>query len=362
MRNFLIALIIISGTCMLSCKSHTENTNPDSKTFVLSDTMLKTTTFAKAVVEPLKNELDFYGKITADNNKLIEIYPVVGGSVTKVYVELGDYVQKGQLLATIRSTEVAGFEKELNDAQSDVVVAKNNLKEAQEMFEGKLNTEREVLTAKSELEKSESQLNRIQETYKIYSLKPNSVYEVRSPISGFILQKVINEDMLLRNDHTNNIFDVAQIDEVWAIANVSEADIQQIDLGFDAEVSTFSYPGRVFNGKIDKIFNIIDPDTKSMQVRIKLKNPDFLLKPEMKATVKISNTLKEKMLSVPSSAIIFDKSRNFVMIYKDRFNIETRKVEVYRQVGDLTYISSGLKEGENVITHNQLLIYDALND
>jgi len=324
--------------------------------------MLRQTTFAKVAMEPLKNELEFYGKITADNNKLIEIYPVVGGSVTKVYVELGDYVKKGQLLATIRSTEVAGFEKELNDAKSDVIVTKNNLKTAQELFEGKLNTEREVLTAKSELEKAESQLNRIQETYKIYSLKQNSVYEVRSPLSGFILQKVINEGMLLRNDHTNNIFDVAQIDEVWAIANVSEADIQQIDLGFDAEVSTFSYQGKVFNGKIDKIFNIIDPETKSMQVRIRLQNPDFLLKPEMKATVKISNTLKEKMLAVPSTAIIFDKSRNFVMIYKDRFNIETRKVEVFRQVGDLTYISSGVKVGENVITHNQLLIYDALND
>jgi cobalt-zinc-cadmium efflux system membrane fusion protein len=97
-------------------------------------------------------------------------------------------------------------------------------------------------------------------------------------------------------------------------------------------------------------------------VRIKLQNPDFLLKPEMKVTVKISNTLKEKMLAVPSSAVIFDKSRNFVMIYKDRFNIQTRKVDVFRQVGDLTYISSGLKEGEDVITQNQLLIYDALND
>ena len=362
MRNLIIALIFLSGTFIFSCKSHTTNTNPDSKTFVLSDTMLRTTTFAKAVLQPLKNELEFYGKITADNNKLIEIYPVVGGSVTKVYVELGDYVKKGQLLATIRSTEVAGFEKELNDAQSDVVVSKNNLKVAQEMFEGKLNTEREVLTAKSELGKSESQLNRIKETYKIYNLKPNSVYEVRSPISGFILQKVINEDMLLRNDHTNNIFDVAQIDEVWAIANVSEADIQQIELGYDAEVSTYSYPGKVFHGKIDKIFNVIDPDTKSMQVRIILNNPDFLLKPEMKATVKISNTLIEKMVAVPSASIIFDKSRNFVMTYKDRFNIETRKVEVYRQVGDITYINSGLKEGENVITHNQLLIYDALND
>ena len=362
MKNLILILTVLSLAFFWSCQTHTDNSNADSKTFVLSDTTLKTTTFAKAVSQPLKNELEFFGKITADNNKLIEIYPVVGGSVTRVYVELGDYVQKGQLLATIRSTEVAGFEKELNDAQNDVKVARNNLKTAQELYEGKLNTEREVLIAKSELDKSESQLNRIQETYKIYSLKPNAVYEVRSPISGFIIQKMINEDMLLRNDHTNNIFDIAQIDEVWAIANVSESDIQQIELGYDAQVLTVSYPGKVFNGKIDKIFNIIDPETKSMQVRIKLDNPDFLLKPEMKATVKISNTQKVNMLSVPSSSIIFDKSRNFVMVYKDRFNIETRRVDVFRQLGDLTFVSSGLKEGENVITHNQLLIYDALND
>jgi membrane fusion protein, heavy metal efflux system len=362
MRNLINILIILAGTCLCSCSGHTDSSGSGSKAFALSDTMFKHTTFAKATLEPLKNQLEFYGRITADNNKLVEIFPVVGGSVTKVYVELGDYVKKGQLLATIRSTEVAGFEKELNDAKSDVVVARNNLKTTHELYEGKLNTERDVITAQSELEKAESQLNRIQETYKIYSLKPNAMYEVRSPISGFILQKMINEDMLLRNDHTNNIFDIAQIDEVWAIANVSEADIQQIDLGFDAEVTTFSYQGKVFHGKIDKIFNIIDPDTKSMQVRIKLNNPDFLLKPEMKAIVKISNTQKETMLAVPSTAVIFDKSRNFVMVFKDRQNIETRKVEVYRQTGDLTYISSGLKPGETVITYNQLLIYDALND
>jgi cobalt-zinc-cadmium efflux system membrane fusion protein len=362
MRNLIYFIIIFCGIFLLSCQSHNSNSSNDSKAFVLSDTMLRTTTFAKVAKEPLKSELEFYGEITADKNKLIEIFPVVGGSVTKVYVELGDYVKKGQLLATIRSTEVAGFEKELNDAQSDLVVCKNNLKTAQEMYEGKLNTEREVLTAKSEMEKAQSQLNRVQETYKIYSLKPNAVYEVRSPLTGFILQKDINEGVLLRNDHTNNIFDIAQIDEVWAIANVSEADIQQIELGYDAEVSTFSYQGKVFNGKIDKIFNIIDPDTKSMQVRIRLSNADFLLKPQMKATVKISNMQKETMLAVPSSAVIFDKSHYFVMTYKDPSHIETRRIEVFRQAGGMTYISSGLKEGENVITHNQLLVYDALND
>ena len=144
MRNIIQLLSVISFLFLFGCNSHKNNGNSDSKAFMLTDTMFRTTTFAKVIEEPLKNELEFFGKITADNNKLIEIYPVVGGSVTKVYVELGDYVKKGQLLATIRSTEVAGFEKELNDAKSDVVVSRNNLKVAQEMYEGKLSTEREI--------------------------------------------------------------------------------------------------------------------------------------------------------------------------------------------------------------------------
>lgn len=344
-----------------ACSKKTPQAENNAK-FELSETMLKTTRFATVGQQTLKTESNFYGKISANNNKLIEIYPAVGGNVVKVYVELGDYVHKGQLLATIRSTQVAGYEKDMSDAQNDVVVAKNNLKAAQEMYDGKLNTERDVLTAKSELTKAQSQLSRVKETYRIYNMKPGAIYEVRSPLTGFILEKNINQDMLLRDDHTNNIFDVAEIDEVWAIANVSESDIENVVMGSDAEVSTISYPDKTFHGVVDKIYNFIDPETKAMKVRIRLKNPDFLLKPEMKATIKLSHEDKQKMLAVPTSAVIFDKSKYFVMVYKDRKHIETRKIDVFRQVGDWTYINSGVAAGEQVITQNQLVIYDALND
>lgn len=324
--------------------------------------MLKSTTTALATTQALKNELNFYGKITADNNKSIDVYPLVGGNVVKVNVELGDYVKKGQVLAVIKSTDIADFEKQMVDAKSDLLVAKNNQKVAQELFEGKLNAERDVLEAKSQVEKAQSQMNRIQETYKIYNIKGGSIYEVTAPISGFIIQKSINQDMLLRNDRSENIFDIAEISEVWAMANVNESDIEKVKLGEDAAITTLSYPDKVFKGKVDKIFNVIDPQTKAMNARVKLQNTDFLLKPDMNASIKLSFNENESMISVPSSAIIFDKSKNFVMIFKDRNNIETRQVDVYRQVGDITYVSSGLKENEKVITTNQLFIYDALND
>lgn len=86
---------------------------PVEKGFEITETMLKTTTFATAKVEPLKNEIKFFGKISADKNKLIEVYPMVGGNVEKVFVELGDYVKKGQILATIRSTEAEVMKKNM---------------------------------------------------------------------------------------------------------------------------------------------------------------------------------------------------------------------------------------------------------
>ena len=360
MKTIYIA-IFCSLILATSCTNHQEKAEV-KESFVLSDKMLSTTKTSPANYQPLENELSLFGEITADNNKLIEVFPVVGGNVTHVYVELGDYVQKGQLLATIRSTEVAGFEKELDDAKTDVIVAKNNLKVAKEMYEGKLSAERDVIEAKSQLDKAQSQLNRISETYKIYNIKGGATFEVRAPISGFIIQKNINQDMLLRNDKSDNIFDIAQIDDVWVIANVNESDINQVKMGVDATISTLSYPDKKFFGKVDKIFNVIDPLTKAMKIRVKLNNEGYLLKPEMRASVKLSYKEDRQMIAVPANAVIFDKSKSFVMIFKDRNNIETRQVDVYRQVGDKAFISGGLIANENIITQNQLLIYDALND
>jgi membrane fusion protein, heavy metal efflux system len=118
----------------------------------------------------------------------------------------------------------------------------------------------------------------------------------------------------------------------------------------------------VFKGKVDRIFNVLDDNTKSMKVRITIPNADLLLKPEMSATVSLKLKENREMLAIPSSAVIFDKSKNWVMVYKDRNNIETRQVTVYSQQGDTSYVQHGLEAGETVVSQNQLLIYDALND
>ena len=332
------------------------------KGFELSDVMLKTTTTAEAHWQPIETVINFFGKIAADKNDYIDVFPLVGGNVISVNAELGDYVKKGQVLATIRSTEMAGFQKDLSDAKTDLAVAQNNLRVAQEMYTGKLSTEKEVLEAKSEVTKAEDQLRRAQAVGAIYNIRNGNIYSVVAPISGYIVQKNINKDMQLRSDRTDNIFDVANTSDVWAIVNVNESDIDKIELGMKAEVATLSYPDKKFYGKIDKIFKIIDPQTNAMQARVVLNNNHGLLIPESKATIKVYNTEDSSAIAIPSRALIFDNNRNYVVLFISQSNLKIKEVKLIKQTGDTAYIAEGLSEGDKVVTNNQLMIYRSLNN
>lgn len=359
MKKLIIIPTVVMG--LFSCSKNEKDVKaPIQKGFELSNTMYATTTFAKVEKKFLENEISFFGKIAADKNNYIDVFPLVGGNVLSVNVELGDYVRKGQVLATIRSTELAEVQKDVSDAKTDLVVAQNNLRVAKEMYEGKLTTEKDVLEAKSQVKKAQDQMQRANAVSTVYNVKKGNIYSVLAPINGYIVHKDINKDMQLRSDRSDNIFDVANTKEVWAIMNINEADIDKIHLGMKAEVSTLTYPDKTFFGKIDKIFKIIDPNTNAMQAKVILDNSDGLLIPDSKATIKVTSTDSTTALAVPSKAVIYDDNRYFVVVFKSRTNIKVKEVKILKQVGEVTYISEGVAEGEEVITNNQLLIYRSL--
>lgn len=352
--------LLFSLFLLMAC--HENKPEEKQVAFSMSDTMYNRCEFSVAKPSVVKNEIRLFGNITADNNKTAQVFPVMSGVVQSINVELGDYVKQGQVLASIQSSEVASFQKQKLDAMNDVAVAEKNLQVARDLYAGKLNSEKDVLAAEKELEKVKSELSRINEIYSIYQLKNGSIYNVTAPISGFVVTKKINQNEQLRSDVTEPIFSISEINEVWVLANVNESDISKVQEGYDAEIKTLAFPDIIYKGKIDKIFNAIDPATKSMKVRIKVNNADLKLKPEMNCTVSVKFSERQDMIAVPTSSVIFDKSKYWVMVFKDKHNIETRKVEVHRQLGDTTYIENGINDGEKVISKNGLMIYDAIND
>ncbi|MRG44412.1 HlyD family efflux transporter periplasmic adaptor subunit [Chitinophaga sp. SYP-B3965] len=153
-----------------------------------------------------------------------------------------------------------------------------------------------------------------------------------------------------------------ELGDGWITANVFEKDISHVQEGTPVEINITSYPDMVFQGEIEKVYNVPDPATKTVQVSISLDNEGVLLKPDMFATVLLRYPESGEMMAIPTSAVIFDKGKSFVMVFRDKYNIDTREVKVNKSLKEVTYISKGLLPGEKVISKNQLQIYDALND
>ena len=338
-----------------------ERKTPDDK-FQLTETLSKGKELAEVTLKTVESELLLTGKISFNEDKVARVFPLAGGFVRDLNVELGDHIKKGEIMAIIRSPEIAGFAREGSTALSQVHVAEKNAQVAEELYKSGNISEVELINAQKDLDNAKGELLRIQAVLDMYSAGSGAVYPIKSPVSGIVVQKNIALHMELRTEDISPVFIVGDLDDVWVMANIYESDITKVKEGYDAEITTIPYPDKVFRGKIDKIFSLMDAESKVVKARVTLKNPNFELKPEMFANVKVSYKEPVKKLTVPSAALIFDKSRYFVMVYIADDNIETREVTVYKDNGKITYIESGLKEGEKVMTKFQLLVYDALND
>jgi membrane fusion protein, heavy metal efflux system len=354
--------VLMALAAMQSCNSEKKDTQEKKEAFSLTDTMLAKMDFGLVQERTLLSELKLSGKITANEDKVAKIFPRVDGHIVKLNVELGDFVSIGQTLAVIKSRQIADLDNELNSANSNVQIARKNLDVAEELFKSGLGPEREVVTSRQELQKADSELKRVKETFKLYDIGKETTYLLKSPISGFVIEKNAVEQMDFNIDNIDHFFTISNLSDVWVIADVYETDMNKVKLGYECDITTLADPDKILKGRIDKIFNVLDPESRVLKVRVRLPNPNFSLKPQMFASVVVHHEEAGKMLAIPAQSVIFDKSKQWVMVYKDRKNIETRQVTILKTVGDWAYISSGLKIGEKIITKQQLLVYDALND
>jgi Membrane-fusion protein len=103
---------------------------------------------------------------------------------------------------------------------------------------------------------------------------------------------------------------------------VYETDIAKIKQGSNAEITTLSYPDKKFSGRVERISNILNPETNVMTVKIRLSNPDYTLKPGMFANISILFPETEKRLVIPSRSMLFDDNKNYVVLFKKQCDVD----------------------------------------
>lgn len=351
---------IVLAVLVFSCSKKEENT--ETTTNKLTAEQLKDLTFSSVEYRPLQSEITLNGKVIPDENNLVNVYPMIGGKIISVDFEIGDLVDTKKSLVVINSGEAREFEKELISAEDEYELAKKNLQIQQELFSTNFSSERELAYAKKDLQLAKAELARLKEVYNVYSITDGGKYVVKSPVSGFILEKKIGPNMQIRSDASDYLFSVARLDEVYVAFDIYEKDIPNVKIGQEVKIHSIAFPDSVIYGKISRIENSIDPSTRTIKARVLIKNESFKLKPEMYCTGKVAIQQKGMMNAIPNDAIVFDKNKYFVMVYHSKNKIETRQIEIHSKTDKMSYVSSGLRKGEKLIIKNQLYIYDALND
>ncbi len=359
-----IPYIIICACIFLSCKNKIEVAAINNDPFI-SDSLERIIKIDTVKNEYIQDVLSLSGEVSYDDNKVIKIFPNASGQVVSVNVSLGDKVKKGQTLAVIKSADVAGDYADLSTVNSDAAIAEKEYKNAEQLYHNGISSEKDFIQAKLEYDKAMNAVKKVQTQIEINGggkTKPGGIYIITAPRDGFIAEKNINAGSFIRNDNAQNLFTISNMQDVWILANVFETDIQKIRQGQPAEVTTLAYPGKIFYGKVDQINTALDPLSKAMKIKIVLPNTDMLLKPEMFTNIILAGNESQKALEIPSDAIISDGGKNYVIIYKDRNHVHAAEVNILKISGDKTYLTDGVNENDLVISKNQILIYNALNE
>ncbi len=360
-------LILSAATALLvalaSCHSKTEAADPKDDRVCVSDSLARMISIDSAFISQVNDQVKLSGEVSFNDNKVVRIFPFSGGQVQKVMVSLGDRVRRGQTLAVIKSADVAGNYSDLSVANTDIAIAKKQMDNQESLFKNGITSEREYTEAKENYNKAVSNAEKIKTQIAINGggqTDANGMYVIKSPIDGYVVEKNAEAGGFIRGDNSQNLFTIGDIKQVWIWANVYEADVSRVRTGYEADVTTLAYPGRVFKGKIDEQNEILDPQSKVMKIRIALQNDSLLLKPEMFASVIIRSEEKTSTVTIPATAVVNDNGKTFVVVYHDRCDLELRSIEVSKTFKQFAYIKSGLQAGEKVISHNQILLYRAL--
>lgn len=359
-KQLLPLLIAASIITFTSCSGNSDTKETSAQEKSQKDEFRKGIKTIKASLSNQNEELTLTGKVEYDPDKVINYTPLVSGIVDRTFFSLGDKVQKGQTLLNMRSSDLSSLQSELISSESEVKIAQRELKTALSMHEDNMLSETELMEAQAKLKQAQAEYNKVQSDIAVYGTnKGHEGFSIKAPMSGYIVNKNVSSGSTISADG-DPLFTIADLNTVWIIANVYASNLKFVKEGMDVGITTLSYPGEVFNGKINSLSQIFDPEEKVLKARVVMNNKDLKLKPEMSAVIKLKNQADMQFVTIPTDVLIFDNDKYYVVVEEPSGEYVVRDVEIQGHNNATTYIASGLSEGENVVSTNQLLIYSGL--
>ena len=316
-------------------------------------------------------------RVIPNPNRISRLLPQVQGRVTRVMGQLGDTVEKGQPLVELDSPDADAaistfLQTQASERQAGATLAKAraDLTRATDLYEYKAIAEKDLLSARNDLAQATEALetahaanDQARRKLELLGLTPKASRQpvfVRAPFSGKIIEVNVapgeyRAAISFHTDTTAPLMTIADLSTVWVSAEIPEPAVRLIHAGEPVSINFVSFPDESFTGKVTRIGDVLDPQTRTLKVLVELLNPQGRLRPEMFGSLRLFGP-KRMVPVVPPGAIVQEYGQSLVFVERKPGQFERRQVSTGLRLGAAVSVLSGVQVGDRVITDGAVLL------
>ncbi len=299
------------------------------------------------------NELTTFGVVKPVPGNYAEVSVPFDGRIIRSNVKLGQKIAAGTPLFEIFSPDYLESVRAFLEAKREKEIREINYMRRKDLYSSEIISRKEYEEARLEYDLAEKEYEKNLELLKIYNQNTDNVdisrpFSVISPIAGEIVRNEIMTGQFLRTD-AEPLITVANLDKVRIVANVKERDLYTIGPDDEVEIITESLPDRPVKGRIVYISDIMNEQTRSLEIYVECSNPDKILKSGMFVTVNFRHILKDVVV-IPSEAVYQDNELCYLFLRTGERVFARKEVSVKSVGNGMLLVRSGLDEGNIIVT------------
>jgi cobalt-zinc-cadmium efflux system membrane fusion protein len=355
--SWLVAfLTLVTSSCSDNSKTSATKTEITLEPGVYNVDHSELFKLAPVTTRSLPAILTANGAVTPDVNRTIHVTSQGSGRVVELKVRLGDSVQKGQELVSIYSADLAGAFSDYQKAVADEDLASKALERAQLLYSHGALATKDVEQAQDAEDKAKVDVQNSEQHVRILGgdpSHPGSLIKLRAPVAGTIVEQNISGFEGIKSlDNSPNLFTIADLSQVWVLCDVYENDLGQVHVGDAAEIRLNAYPDKVYPGKIADISRVLDPNLRSVKVRVVLSNPGESLLPGMYAVATFRSNQLQSRLVVPGTAVMRLQDKDWVFRKEGQNRFRRLEVHTLGTTADgFQELLDNVKNGDEVVSN-----------
>ena len=318
---------------------------------------------ARAENQPSDHVVVLSGRTDFDPDKVTRVFPLVTGVANHIFVNQGDVVRKGQVLAEVYSGDFANAVSDFQKSRAHLEVLDKTLARAKYLMQSKLIAQSDLEQAESDEAQARADYDRSLSTLKVFggNEKSNSsVFQITAPIDGTVVERLVQPGSQVRNDGTVAAFTIGSTSSLWVTLDAYPDNLRNLHIGDSVVLKAAGLDDHPFSSRIEYISPTVDPTTFTTKVRCTLPNSGGLLKPAMFVGATVYHA-DGQGLYIPASAAFYDADGK-VYVFSQTAPHTFRKQEVTtgQTESDRVQIMKGLNAGDTLVADQALFLNDEL--